>query len=77
MSNFVLGGTVEVAGAASVFGAPELLSGGYDVERSFDVDLLWSTERVLTLGATQDWETVLAQLQAALSAAAAAAPPGE
>ena len=77
LSNFVLGGTVEVAGAASVFGAPELLSGGYDVERSLDVDLLWSTERVLTLGATQDWETVLAQLQAALSAASAAAPPGE
>jgi hypothetical protein len=77
LRSFVLGGSVEVAGDASVFGAPELLSGGYDAERSLDVDLFWSAERVMALGAVQDWDTVLAQLKASLPAAAAAAPKGE
>ena len=73
----MLGGSVEIAGDAAVFGAPELLSGGYDAERSLDVDLLWSPERVLSLGAVLDWNTVLAQLKAALSSSAPSAPKGE
>jgi hypothetical protein len=77
LSSFVLGGSVEVAGDASVFGAPEVLAGGYDAERSLDVDLLWSAGRVMELGAVLDWDTVLTQLKAALPAAAAAAPKGE
>jgi hypothetical protein len=77
LSTFVLGGSVEIGGDASVFGAPELLSGGYDAERSLDVDLLWSSGRVLSLGAVLDWNTVLGQLKAALPAAAATAPRGE
>jgi len=77
LKTFVLGGSVEVAGDAAVFGAPELLSGGYDVERSLDVDLFWSAERVMAFGAVLDWDTVLGQLRASLSPAAAAAPKGD
>ena len=77
LSSFVLGGTVEPAGDASLYGAPELLSGAYDADRSLDVEMLWSAERVMELEAVLDWDTVLAQLKAALSAAGNAAPKGE
>jgi hypothetical protein len=77
LKTFVLGGSLEIAGDAALFGAPELLSGGYDAERSLDVGLLWSAERVMTLGAVLDWAAVLAELKDGLSPLGVAAPKGE
>jgi hypothetical protein len=54
-----------------------LLSGGYDVERLLDVDLLWSSERVVEFGSTLDWNKVLTELRSKLTPAGSAAPRGE
>jgi hypothetical protein len=77
LNTFVLEGNVEVSGAASVYGAPELLSGGYDVERSLDVDLFWSQSRVDAVDVVSDWNSVLNSLKTELSAAEAAVPRGD
>jgi hypothetical protein len=77
LNTFVLEGSVELAGAASIYGAPELLSGGYDVDRSLDVDLFWAQSRVDAVEAVSDWNTVLNSLKTELSAAKAAVPRGD
>jgi hypothetical protein len=77
LNTFVLGGAVEISGDASLYGAPELLSGGYDAERSLDVDLFWAQKRVTALELQSDWDAVLSALKTALSAQGAAAPSGD
>ena len=84
MDTFVVSGRLEAGGVAAVYGAPDVISGEYDVEAVLDVDLSWdSVETLSQSGVTgvTAWETVKANLKAKLVPGARAesdsAPAGD
>jgi len=76
--SFTLAGRVQTAGDASIYGAPELMSGAYDLGSGTDddlnVDLVWDAEQVLLLGGDTDFERVKSTLITNLEAEAASLP---
>jgi hypothetical protein len=50
---YAVSGRLEELGEAAVYGAPELVRGGYTEEgEEFEVNLAWDPEQVLQFGAT-------------------------
>jgi hypothetical protein len=79
LETFVLSGRFETGGDAATYGAPDLISGEYDVEAALNVDLSWDSLGSASLQGVTSWATVQQTLRTALDSVTtpAQAPAGD